>query len=321
MLLSTDAVHPAGRITYWHDVVCETVVALDCRSAIRDGFFGSIASHEAGSISLIRVVSQAQAVARTRKLIAQASDDVMLVSLLIQGDGCVLQDGREARVSSGDLVLKDPTRPYEMLFKTPFSKWMLKVPRAALRQRLGTPEAMTATCVSAATPIGRLTTDFLMGFAALPDTTPPSVHERLAGQALDLIAMALMQHAPALVSQGAHRTMLAVRMRSFIEQHLHRADLDGSLIAEAFRMSPRSVRDVFAAHGTTPGRYILARRLDRARVLLSDPTQHRRAIADIAYAAGLSDQSYFSHSFRRAYGHSPREAREMAGSGRACGVR
>jgi hypothetical protein len=97
MLLSTDAVHPAGRITYWRDVVCETVVALDCRSAIRDGFFGSIASHEAGGINLTRVESAAQTVARTGNLIAQASDDVMLVSLLIQGNGWVLQGGRDLR--------------------------------------------------------------------------------------------------------------------------------------------------------------------------------------------------------------------------------
>jgi AraC-like DNA-binding protein len=72
------------------------------------------------------------------------------------------------------------------------------------------------------------------------------------------------------------------------------------------------VRDVFAAQGTTPGRYILARRLQRARVRLTDPTQKRRAISDIAYAAGFSDLSYFSRSFRAAYGHSPREARQVA---------
>jgi AraC-like DNA-binding protein len=76
-------------------------------------------------------------------------------------------------------------------------------------------------------------------------------------------------------------------------------------------MSTRSVRDVFAAYGTTPGRYILGRRLERAHVLLGDPAQHRRAISDIAYAVGFADLPYFSRSFRAAYGRSPREARGM----------
>ncbi len=313
MLLSTDTVQPANRINYWRDVVCDTFVSFDCRLVLRERFRGSVASHDAGGLTLTRVEADAQSVARTRKLIARQSDDIMLASLILCGEGRVVQDGRETVVSSGDLVLKDTTRPYEMLFRTPFTKWVLKIPREALRERLGTPEALTATCVSAATPLGGLTRDFLTGFAALPSTTPHLVQERLAGQALDLIAMALTEHAPARAGQSAHRTVLAVRMRSFVEQHLHRDDLNGTLIAGVFRMSARSVRDVFARQGTTPGRYILARRLERARVLLTDPAQHRRTISEIAYAAGFTDLPHFSRSFRAAFGHSASEARGMAG--------
>jgi AraC-like DNA-binding protein len=140
------------------------------------------------------------------------------------------------------------------------------------------------------------------------------VQERLAGQALDLIAMTLTERTSAHVCQGAHRTVLVVRMRGFVEQHLHRDDLNGALIADAFRMSARSVRDIFAADRTTPGRYILARRLERARVLLADPAQHRRTISDIAYAVGFVELPHFSRSFRAAYGRSPREARGMTES-------
>jgi len=189
MLLSTDTIRPTDRIAYWRDVVCETFVALDCRSALRHRFRGSIASHDAGGLSLTLVDSDAQMVARTRELIARSSDDVMLVSLAVQGGGRVVQDGREARLSPGDFALYDTTRPYELLFDSPFTQWVLKVPRAALRRRLGAPEALTAARVSGATPLGRLTQEFLTGFAALPVTMPRSTQERLAGQALDLIAM------------------------------------------------------------------------------------------------------------------------------------
>jgi AraC-like DNA-binding protein len=311
-LLSTEVVPPPNRISYWRDVVRESVVALDCRFATRDEFRGSLESRDAGGLHLTRVDADAQTVARTPELIARASDDAMLVSLVLRGGACLVQDGQEAWLSPGDLVLKDTTRPYEMLFGASFTKWVLNVPRAALRQRLATPEALTAARVSGAAPLGRLARDFLTGFAALPATTPHSVQERLAGQALDLIAMALTEHAPAQACQGAHRTVLSVRMRSFVEQHLTEADLSGAAIANAFGMSARSVRDVFAAQGTTPGRHILARRLQRARIQLTDPTQQRRAIGDIAYAAGFSDLSHFSRSFRAAYGRSPREARQMA---------
>ncbi len=242
MLLSTDTVRPADRIAYWRDLVCDTFVALDCRSSLRERFRGSVVSHDAGGLSLTRVESDAQMVARTRRLITRSSDDMMLVSLAVQGDGCVRQDGREARLSPGDLALYDTTRPYELLFDAPFTQWVLKVPREALCQRLGAPEALTATRTSGATPLGHLARDFLTNFAALPATTPQPVQERLAGQALDLIATALTEQASGCPSQGTHRAVLAVRMRSFVEEHLDRADLDGAIIAGAFRMSARSVR-------------------------------------------------------------------------------
>lgn len=312
MLLSTDTVRPSDRIAYWRDVVCETFVALDCRSTLREQFRGSIASHDAGGLNFTRVDSDAHRVVRTKKLISRSADDVMLVSLAIQGNGRVVQDGREAQLDPGDLALYDTTRPYELLFDGPFAQWVLKVSRAEMRRRLGRPEMLTAARVPGATPLGRLTRDFLIGFAALPATIPCSVQERLAGQALDLIAMALSEHAPARASQGAYRTVLAARMRGFIEQNLHRADLDGVAIAGAFRVSARSVRDVFAADDTTPGRYILARRLERARTLLADSAQRQRAIGEIAHAAGLTDPAHFSRSFRAAFGQSPREARELA---------
>lgn len=312
MLLSTDTVRPSDRVAYWRDVVCETFVALDCRSTLRERFRGSIASRDAGGLNLTRVDSDAQTVVRTRRLIARSSDDMMLVSFAVQGEGRVVQDGREARLEPGDFALYDTTRPYELLFDAPFTHWVLKVPRAEIRRRLGTPEALTAARVPGAAPLGRLTRDFLAGFAALPATTSCSVQEQLAGQALDLLTMALAEHVPARASQSAYRTALAARMRGFVEQHLHRADLDGAAIAGAFRVSARSVRDVFAVEGTTPGRYILARRLERARTLLADPAQHQRAVSEIADAAGFADPAHFSRSFRAAFGQSPREAREMA---------
>ena len=312
MLLSTETVGAARRIAYWRELVCETFVALDCSVKTGEYFRGAVAVRDVGGLNLTSVDAEAQTVTRTAKLIARSADDVMLGSLMVRGDGCLLQDGREAWLSRGDWVLKDTTRPYDMKFDAPFTKWVLEVPRLALRQRVGTPEALTAMPISGAKPLGRLVSDFLTSFASLPPETLYPVQERLASQALDLIALALTQHAPAQAHQGAHRTLLGVRMRSFIEQHLHQADLNGTLIAAAFRMSARSVREVFASHGTTPGRYILARRLERARLLLADPDNHWRGISEIGYAAGFADASHFSRSFRSAFGHSPREARELA---------
>jgi AraC-like DNA-binding protein len=54
--------------------------------------------------------------------------------------------------------------------------------------------------------------------------------------------------------------------------------------------------------GLPPYRWVLTRRLERARMLLAEP---QRSLADIAYECGFCDQSHLSHAFSRQFGLSP----------------
>lgn len=61
-----------------------------------------------------------------------------------------------------------------------------------------------------------------------------------------------------------------------------------------------------AVAGTTPYRFVLARRLHRAALALRRSDE---PIAAIAYEAGFGDLSTFNHRFRRVVGQSPRDWR------------
>ena len=56
------------------------------------------------------------------------------------------------------------------------------------------------------------------------------------------------------------------------------------------------------AFGTSPHRYLLMRRLERARQMMRDP---RTPLAEIAVAAGFADQAHFTRLFRKAFGFTP----------------
>ncbi|HYB70433.1 MAG TPA: AraC family transcriptional regulator, partial [Candidatus Bathyarchaeia archaeon] len=67
-------------------------------------------------------------------------------------------------------------------------------------------------------------------------------------------------------------------------------------------------RQFRAAFGTSPYRYSLLRRLDRARTRL-----HREpSLADLALAAGFADQAHLSRQFRAAFGVTPGRYRALA---------
>src|SRR4029453_16666446 len=67
------------------------------------------------------------------------------------------------------------------------------------------------------------------------------------------------------------------------------------------------------AVGQPPHRYVSARRLERAKALL---TRGDRSLVDIALSLGFSGQANFTRAFTQATGRAPGRYRQTAGSRR-----
>ena len=84
-------------------------------------------------------------------------------------------------------------------------------------------------------------------------------------------------------------------------------DLSIAAIAEAFRLSERTLVRWFRLHkGVPPGRHILFARLHRARDLLCGTDMH---VAQIQAATGFDSAAHFAYAFRRLFGMSPSDMR------------
>jgi hypothetical protein len=125
VVLDTSSSVPDRRLAVWQDIVCDTFVGLDCRSDMRDGFWGSVSQSMIGPVTCTQVDSCAQRVLRTPSRIARANEDFVLVTLATSGVNGVFQDGREAIVSARQFVIYDTTRPTSCTsttaFRRPFS--------------------------------------------------------------------------------------------------------------------------------------------------------------------------------------------------------
>jgi AraC family transcriptional regulator len=110
------------------------------------------------------------------------------------------------------------------------------------------------------------------------------------------------------------QTMSGWRMRrviEYIEEHL-----DGNLSLEAMaaevEISPMYLARAFkAAIGQSPHRYVLGRRIDRAKELLRNTDI---PVVDVALSVGFSSQSHLSHWFQRYVGVSPAAYRQHRSS-------
>jgi AraC family transcriptional regulator len=96
------------------------------------------------------------------------------------------------------------------------------------------------------------------------------------------------------------------RITDYINDNL-REDLTLNRLAETLAMSPFHFAHAFRqATGLAPHRYLLQRRIERAKILLRET---ELSITEIAYQIGYSNQSSFSVLFRRVTGHTPKQFR------------
>jgi AraC family transcriptional regulator len=92
------------------------------------------------------------------------------------------------------------------------------------------------------------------------------------------------------------------RLRDYIEAHLD-DDLSLTVLADIACLSPYHFSRSFKQSvGVGPQRYIVERRIERAKTLMR---RTRQPLASIALEAGFSDQSHLTQVFRRATGMTP----------------
>lgn len=94
-----------------------------------------------------------------------------------------------------------------------------------------------------------------------------------------------------------------------MQRSIAEPSLNGAYLAERLGMSRMHLyRHIKRYYGCSTGQYVARKRLQMARRLLRN---NPLPIKEIAASVGFRDPAYFSRVFKRHYGFTPREAREM----------
>jgi AraC family transcriptional regulator len=139
---------------------------------------------------------------------------------------------------------------------------------------------------------------------------------QLASESLaNVLAVHLIRHvlAPRQPERRRDGTLPRARLRAiveYIEEHLAAGPTLEQLAAVA-RLSPYYfARQFKRATGLPPHQYVITRRVERAKELLRAGTA--LSLAEVAAHAGFSDQSQFTHHFKRLVGVTPGQFRTPA---------
>jgi AraC family transcriptional regulator len=138
----------------------------------------------------------------------------------------------------------------------------------------------------------------------------------LAAESLaNVLAVHLIRHllAPRRLARGRDGTLPRGRLRAvveYIEEHLDASPTLEQMAAVAGLSAYHFARQFKAATGLPPHQFAIARRVERAKELLQAGTE--LSLAEVATDAGFSDQSQFTHHFKRVVGVTPGRFRTPA---------
>ena len=201
----------------YRSVVSQSVVPLDVHTNCLDDFRGYLDSGGAGDIHVFHIRADEHAVHRSHSLIARGTSKYYKFSLLLEGDGLIVQEGRETALRAGDMAIYDTDRPYSLVFDDTvrmgtvmFPKELIELPADAVRE-------LTARRFTGDDGIGAMVRPYLAQLVQQSDGLDGHLARRLARSAVDLVGTLLEEHAAELPYTGGHGTVMR-RVLDYIDE-------------------------------------------------------------------------------------------------------
>lgn len=260
---------------------------------------------------------------RTPRHIARGGIDNYQIAMYLDGETEFSAGRRSARLRPGDVCLIDMANANRTRMAAGKSGrahvLSLVVPRARLAPLLATPDAVSASVVSRDTPAGRLIAEWLLQLRHAPAGDPP-------GDAVNAVAALVAgevgraRQAEAAVIQATRDATLA-SIKRYIETNLNSDRVAVDALCCRFGISRTQLYRLFEADDGLV-RYIQTRRLHRAFTQLLSPGGRKGRMIELAIDFRFSSDNTFIRAFRRQFGVTPGEVRELssarakAGNGR-----
>lgn len=271
----------------------------------------------AGSCLLVESVSTPLEYDRTAAHVARGGLDHYQINLGLQGQMHFTSGRREVTLRPGDICLVDMAQPNRTVLTGEGAHrsrvTTLIVPRTLLAPRLAYPDSATATFLPANDRRARLLADQFDALWRHSDSDSAAATTVAAVETMcDVIAEVVGRSIDARGTVGrAERQLLLTAIKQHIDANIEAETLSADELGRRFRLSRASLYRLFEADGGL-ARYVQDRRLNRALRLLITPGARGKRLIELAVDLQFSGDSTFVRAFRRQFGVTPGEVRDMS---------
>lgn len=304
---------PGQRMAFWLETVCEQIlpVKIDPRhDRIPDA---GMSCSNVGVLAIRDVVGGDHVYTRDAADIRHGDPETVQIGMPLGGQSILVQDGREAVLSGGDMVVYDSSRPFTLVMESHFHWQVFLLPKTKLRRSDNELAQITAIPLSGRSGMSRAVSAFLRGLAAEASVLEDAPGAAALGEnASDLIATMMRNNFGKAWDVASPDAVLLTAVEKYLRDHHTEPDLDPERIAHVHGVSVRRLHALFAPTAYSVGDRLRDERLAAIKRDLADPRLAHRSIGRIAAAHGMRNPSAFTRLFRSVEGFTPRDFRNAS---------
>lgn len=261
-----------------------------------------------GEVTLYDITTPAHSVQRHATAAANAPEGFGKLSLQLEGECTVRQNGRSCTLHPGDLAFYVTQSPYELVYPTTQHSMVVYFPQRFVHMSSEDMAMVTATRISGVNGLGRVAVPLFEQLAMNFEILDGPHAGSLIRSALDMLVTVLSSELTPKPLGSTSNTLFR-QATQYIDEHISDMDLRPGVIASALFVSVRHLHSQFAANGQSVSTYIRNRRLELIQRDLADPCYANDTIQIIGTRHGLPEASHVSRAFRAEYGESPSQYR------------
>lgn len=300
----------ASRFDFWSEVICRHFSPSENRCIERPEFMADLQARSLSRIEISQVNATPMISTRDPASLRSNPLDHYFVSVLLEGNAVLEQNGRITHQAAGDLIVYDSARPFEYRMERSYSGYWLRIPRSLMDAYCTQAAAVTARSMPTADGLGRIAKSMLFNAMALDRDVFIASAPRLETALMELLSASFEQEVDRFAQSDQGKLNRLDRVKAYLMAHLGDPELNLQQIEKATGVSRRTLARLFAVENTTPMRWLWQQRVERSRQMLA--SDGRTSVTQIALACGFNDFSHFSRSFRTRFGTSPSAFRSAA---------
>ncbi|MEW9921272.1 helix-turn-helix domain-containing protein [Marimonas sp. MJW-29] len=312
MYFSTGDCAAEDKNRVWAETLSRTYFPLSAECHNTAEFRGELRSWSLGILGLSDMECDGVLYHRRRTDFANEKDSSLLITIPHRGDVHFKQAARSTKCSPGGFLVERGDMPYEFWHARRNKLWVLKVPTASVRARLGATDRLGALTFDATSGVGAYFAGAVRNTIDNIDVIPDAARELAGQQLLELLCLAMRSDDRLLSSASSTiRSAHLQRAEQFIRDNLKNPRLSSELVAESCGISQRYLQQLFAENDLSVIGYIRDERLTRCDEALK-AANDTSSVASIALEWGFYDQAQFCKHYKKRFGCTPTDTRRQS---------